>query len=111
MVVQYPHYLFVVKSDEESVQDENGNWIEELTSTVFVTKCREETNGRGNELQVGNGLFHKYSSLIQMPKGAQRVTEGTTVFVANDAECTDIRMKGTVLKFDSGQLHCRMWID
>lgn len=109
VVKQYPHYLFIEAPVEESVQDENGDWSEETSSSVFVGMCREETNGRGNEVQVG-GLFYKYSSLIQMPKDTQHIREGATVFIANDQSGLDVRIKGTVLKFDSGQLHSRLWL-
>lgn len=111
MIKQYPHFLFVITQEHESVQDEHGDWSEETSSLHYVSTCREETNGRGSELRLGSGKYYKYSSLIQLPKGAESVSEGATVIVANDAEGLNIRIKGTVLKFDSGQLHCRMWID
>lgn len=109
MIKQYPHYLFVVKSGE-SVQDEKGNWINTENENVFVSMCREETNGRGSEIQVGGGQYHRFESLIQLPKGSPKVDVGATVFVANNKDGSEERIKGEVLKFDSGQLHSRLWV-
>lgn len=72
-------------------------------------RCREDTDGRGSEIQVAGGTFHKYTSLIQMPKGI-KIEEGTSVFVSNDESGVDVRIKGRVLKFDNGQLHSRLWL-
>ena len=109
-IIQYPHYLFAVVCTQESVQDANGNWSDAQSTNVFVSMCREETDGRGSEIQVAGGTFHRFTSLIQIPKGAQKVEVGTTVFVANDAGGTDIRVQGIVLKYDVGQLHNRLWV-
>ena len=109
-IVQYPHYLFAVNSGTESTQDENGNWSDSETTNVFVSACREETDGRGSEIQVAGGTFHRFTSLVQLPKGAQKVEVGSTVFVANNADGTDIRIQGVVLKYDAGQLHSRLWV-
>ena len=104
--------MFVLKNGNEAHQDGDGNWVQpDAAEPEMVSICREETNGRGNEIQVGNGVFFKYSSLIQMPKGVKQILEGSTVFVSNDQAGSDVRIKGTVLKFDSGQLHCRMWLN
>jgi hypothetical protein len=109
-IVQYPHYLFAVNAGGDSVQDENGNWSDSEAINVFISACREETDGRGSEIQVAGGTFHRFSSLIQLPKGAQKVEVGSTVFVANNANGTDIRIQGVVLKNDVGQLHNRLWV-
>ena len=108
-IVQYPHYLFAVNAGD-SVQDENGNWSDAETTNIFISTCREETDGRGSEIQVAGGTFHRFTSLIQLPKGAKKVEVGSTVFVANQADGTDIRIQGVVLKYDVGQLHSRLWI-
>jgi len=113
MVRQYPHYLFVVGSGAESVQDENGNWVTPSDSPSEGPEgvpCREETDGRGSEIQVAGGTFHRFTSLVLLPKGAQKVEAGTTVFVANDADGKDVRIQGVVLKYDVGQLHNRLWV-
>jgi len=110
MVKQYPHYLFAVKSGSEATQDDNGNWSESTAINVFVSTCREETNGAGSEIQVAGGTFHRFTSLVQLPKGTQSVEVGTTIFVSNGADGSDIRIQGKVLKFDVGQLHSRLWV-
>ncbi len=110
VVKQYPHFLFAMLPSEESVQDENGNWSESTETTQLMSICREETNGSGNELKAGGGLFYKYSSLIQMPKDAPEIDEGAAIFVSNDIEGQDVRITGKVLKFDKGQLQCRVWL-
>ena len=109
-VVQYPHYLFLVVPDSESVQDGDGNWSIPSSVNEYVCRCREETNGKGAYVQVAGGAFHLFSSLIQIPFGSRPVSEGGSVFVSNDAAGLDVRITGTVYKYDVGQLHNRLWL-
>jgi hypothetical protein len=109
-VKQYPHYLFAVNAGEDSVQDENGNWSDSRASDVFLSACREEADGRGSEIQVAGGTFHRFSSLVHLPKGAPAVETGTGVFVAGRADGSGMRVQGVVLRFDAGQLHSRLWV-
>ena len=110
-VKQYPHHLFVVTGGE-AVQNADGAWVTDgVSETQFVSVCREETNGRGNELSVGGGKFFKYSSVVYLPKDAKIVCENATVFVSDFADGSSVRIKGQALKFDRGQLHCRLWIN
>ena len=109
-IIQYPHYLFAVNSGNESMQDENGNWSEAQSSNEFVSACREETDGRGSEIQVAGGTFHRFTSLVQLPKGAPAVDVGTSIFVADNADGTGVCVQGVVLKFDVGQLYSRLWV-
>jgi len=110
MVKQYPHFLFAIIGGE-TTQDDNGDWVQPDGATMlFISSCREETDGRGTEIKVADGTFHKITSLIQLPKGSPKVEIGTTVFVSNDQDGLDVRIKGTVLKFDNGQLHSRLWV-
>ena len=60
--------------------------------------------------QTADGTYRKYSSLIQMPKGALVVAPGTNVFVSDDEAGEVVRIKGVALKFDKGQLHSRLWV-
>lgn len=108
-IEQYPHYLFAVETTE-SHQDEDGNWIPGQTTVRYVCKCREETNGKGSQIQLAGGNFHIFSSLIQLPKGTGKINEGLEVIITDDANGEDIRIKGKVLKFSKEQLHARLWL-
>lgn len=109
VVEQYPHYLFAVEGGE-AVKDETGSWSEPAQELKFLSRCREEADGRGTEIGVGGGKFHKVTSLIQLPKGAPIVELGASVLVANDPEGDSIRIQGVCLKFDPAQLHSRLWV-
>lgn len=106
---QYPHYLFA-KETSESVKDDNGFWTSGEQKTVFLSMCREETDGRGSEIQTADGTYRKYSAIIQIPKGALIIEEGTSVFVSDNKDGSSVRINGVVLKFDKGQLHSRLWV-
>lgn len=112
MVEQYPHFLFVFVPGIESVQDDNGNWIPGTESDwSFHSKCREETNGKGTQIMGVDGKLTIYSSMIYLPKGTVRIAEGTEVLVSEtDSKDGQLRVKGTCLKFDAGQLNCRLWV-
>ena len=92
---QYPHYLF-----EEDVTG----------AKTYVCRCREETLGWDPEVTFQVTLFGKRSSLIQIPKGERKLDIDTIVFVTNDAGGTNERVRGTVLKYDEGRFHNRLWI-
>lgn len=117
---QYPHYLYRYEVGE-ATQDENGSWQTASESWVFHSVCREETNGKGIQIQATNGQFITFASLVQLPKGTQRVPEGTLIAVAEmplepsqlleEAKAAGvIRVSGDCLKFDNGRLHCRIWV-
>lgn len=107
---QYPHYLFAVTTSNESKQDKDGYWIEGSSSTIFISKCREETDGRGLEAKIADGTYHKISAVIQMPKTVPQISQGTQVFVSNDKGGSNVRIAGVCLKFDKGLFHTRLWI-
>lgn len=113
---QYPHYLYVRATDIDSTQDSNGDWVDQTEvnasgeTATFHSMCREETNGAGSEVQTAGGIFHKFSSLIQLPKGTPKIQDGSPVIISNDEAMTDIRIRGSVLKFSADQLHCRLWV-
>ena len=108
-VKQYPHYLFV-ETPAESVKDENGDYSNSNVGHEFLSMCREETAGRGDEYDSGNGTFIKATAVIQCPKTCPAIAKGATIIVANDAECTDVRISGKVLNCDKAQLHTRVWL-
>lgn len=122
---QYPHFLYVRSSDGEAVQDANGSWQTTGATWKLHAPCREETNGKGTQIQAANGRFVTFASLIQLPTGTQRVGLCQEVAVADrelsPLEQTDealqsaeaegvVRIKGECLKFDKGRLHCRLWV-
>lgn len=109
-VKQYPHYLFIFKSPE-AYQDEKGNWVTPTEPVLtFHSKCREEVNSGQKQIQVGGGEYNVYKSVIQLPKIAKRIKEGSQIVVTDDDEGAEIRLKGTVLLFDKAQLHSRIWV-
>ena len=107
---QYPHYLFVhVVGD--SVQDGDGNWTTPSDTWSLHSVCREETNGKGSQINGADGKAIVFSSTIYLPKIAQKIAEGAEILVSesNSAQGT-CRIKKQVLKFDVGQLSCRLWV-
>ncbi len=108
-IIQYPHYLFV-ENASDSYQDEHGNWVESVQSQQFISMCREESGGKSSEYQVAGGNYIKATSTIQLPKNCPNVESGQRIIVANDIECTDIRISGICLNFDRTQLHSRLWV-
>lgn len=107
-VKQYPHFLFLV-TPAQSEQNEDGDFVAGTPTNTLLSKCREETDGRGTEIQVG-GIAHKVTSLIQLPKDCPDVSLGAKVIVANDADCSNVRITGVCLNFKRDQLHCRLWL-
>ncbi len=122
---QYPQYLYAFRNGEAE-QLANGSWKPSHEGWELVAACREETNGKGHTIQAANGQFLVFASLIQLPKGTQRVNEGTEVIVTREpvdvsellqpgyidsAKITGLAVaKGVCQKFDYGRLHCRLWI-
>lgn len=122
---QYPHFLYTRNSDGEAKQDANGSWTTTGAAWKLHASCREETNGKGTQIQAANGRFITFASLIQLPAGTERVDLGQEVAVADrmltPSELTDealrsaeaegvVRIIGECLKFDKGRLHCRLWV-
>lgn len=127
MVVQYPHHLYVHNATDNSTQDDDGNIIDPQQGAAAWSElgpCREETNGRGSQVTTNDGRTIVYSSLIQIPRGNIRVTEGTEVMITERTLTSEeldgdiealrasgvIRIKGRCLNFDTGSLHNRLWI-
>ena len=122
---QYPEYLYALKN-AEAAQLPNGSWGETPAAWELKAACREETNGKGSEIQTANGQSLVFASLIQIPKGTKRINEGTEVIVAREemtvsqlldndfiAAANDsglIVARGVCQKYDLGRLHCRLWI-
>lgn len=92
------------------MQDEFGNWVSGDSRKELYSRCREETNGRGDALDTAGGKHIVFKALVQLPRGRNGVAEGTTVTVSDDKDCESIRIRGEVLKSDKGQLHTRLWL-
>lgn len=111
MVKQYPHFLFVLTPGGTSVQDDEGNWITSQATWKMHSVCREETNGKGQQIIGTDGKAIVYSSTVYLPKSAGSIAEGTEIFVSSEnSENGPKRVKGTCLKFDVGQLSSRLWL-
>lgn len=112
-IKQYPHYLFVVEPPV-AVQDERGVWRTDSGDTGatprLVGRCREETGGRGSIITLQGGVAYTFTALVQLPRGSERIGEGSRVIVSNDAEGMDIRLEGVCMKYSEDQLHHRLWI-
>ncbi len=122
---QYPHLLYR-RQVTESQQLPNGSWTEPTDTWVLHKECREETNGKGAQINTADGRVLAFSSLIQLPKDIGRIDEGTEVIVTTKVVQPDqlkdvefintakqegtIQAQGACLKFDSNRLHCRIWI-
>lgn len=126
---QYPHWLYArIAGGANAVQDEQtGQWQGEQSGWAKICRCREETNGRGNQIQTAGGEYISYSAIVQLPQGAQAIDAGTEIIVsdfewqpeeafANPDFMTaatlngSFRIKGICLKFDAGRLHSRLWL-
>lgn len=122
---QYHQHLYVLTQQGESVQNANGSWQAQPTQWAHVGLCREETNGKGNTVTTADGQVLVFSSLIQLPTGTPRVSEGkkvivtrtqveaasiTDAFIAEGMQNGEVVAKGICKKFDNGRLHCRLWI-
>ena len=109
-MTQYPHFLFV-RSLTAATQNDSGEWTGGSDSWVFHSVCREQTNGKGTSINAADGRSLEFSSVVHLPLEAGRIKEGTEVLVTEGENTTDqLRIQGQALKFDSGQLHGRLWV-
>jgi hypothetical protein len=122
---QYPQYLYVLRN-EEATQNPKGSWETSPSIWELHGVCREETNGKGHTVRTSGGETLVFASLIQMPAGTRRINEGTEIVVSrnellpeslmSDDFVGHAKIKGLIIiagkcmKFDSGRLHCRLWI-
>lgn len=110
MIKQYPHFLYKSEVPAESSQDAGGNYSSQVIAPEKICECREETSGRGREIMGADQKLHVYASVIFLPVSCPDVSYGTVIEVRDNETDTAYRLKGEVIKFDRGQLHCRLWI-
>ncbi len=98
--------------------DENGDRVPAPSYWKYAGRCREESNGKGECITTADFKTYKFSSLIQMPAGTEKIDEGIRILVSAqpldsngiDDENGTVRLIGTCAKFDEGRLHCRLWV-
>ena len=104
--MKYPHYLFVMTTSQPQRRSD-GTWTETTLTPVFLCRCREEVNSKGQEVPLANSL---YASVIYFPQGVDRLPVGAQILVSDDPEGKKVRVVGIVQKCDIGQFHSRLWI-
>lgn len=122
---QYYEYLYTAEHTADAVQDSNGRWSQAASAWALAGRCRDEGNGAGSRIATEDGSFRSYSSLVQLPKGTTRIAEGTEVitskkelaidlldeqYIKDQIEQGTVVSHATVIRYDSGRLHDRMWI-
>lgn len=111
MAKQYPHFLYVKVMGGNSTRDDAGNWIAAGEEFMFHTICREETNGKGHVINGQDGKSIIYSSIVYMPKSVARLKEGAEIAIYESKDTNSVCLiRKQVLKFDAGQLGCRLWV-
>ncbi len=96
--------------------DENGDRVPAQSYWKYAGRCREESNGKGEYITTADFKTYRFSSLIQMPPGIEKIQEGMRILVAAqplvdiDTSDSSVRLMGTCAKFDEGRLHCRLWV-
>src|SRR5574344_282306 len=81
---QYYQYLYALSNDGNAIQLPNGRWEEQGGSYELKAACREVTDGKGSTINTADGKSLVFASLIQLPKGTERIDEGTEVIVARE---------------------------
>jgi hypothetical protein len=107
MVSQYPYKLFVFETTGD-YQDANGDWRSGISSWVFISNCRDETNSKASQINLSDETAYVYDSLIQLPKSCPKV-EVNLLAEIRDLQ-GNLRVKGTVKRFSRDQLHTRLWL-
>lgn len=108
MVVQYPYILQLSSQSGELERDENGDYIQGSESFTTVGKCRDEAGTPGQFTVTADGQKVDFSWIVYAPKDIPEIPFGKTVRVIDEAG--NIRAFGTVKRFYSGQLNCRLWL-
>lgn len=106
MVRQYPYTLYVLQLTGGGF-DQDGNPIGSNQTWVEVSKCRDEANTGGRQINLVDGSAHVFDSLIQTPRGTSPIGVGSSVEVRDGMS---VRVKGAVKRSQKDQLHTRIWV-
>lgn len=121
---QYNHYVYILNPGAVT-KDANGDYVAAEPTWGLLGMGREETNGKGEQITLDDMKPYRFSALVQLPKGTPKVMVGTRVVVADEELTQDelrlygaegqnvndaVRIVARCMKFDKGQLHCRMWL-
>lgn len=109
MVVQYP-YILQILNTTESIQDEDGNWIEGNQAWINYSKCRDE-DGNGKTVNGADGSQHVFSLLVQMPLGTTPLAPGDRIRIVNADTLQSERVPECEVIFSrKDQKHTRLWV-
>ena len=108
---QYPHFLYVKTVTDSERDSMTGNWSDSTESWVLHSICREEPNGKGTVIKSIDGNSIQIASTVYMPKGVEPVAANSEVMVTETESDDGVqRVSGKVLRFNAGQLNCRLWV-
>ena len=114
--MKYPHYLFVITTSSVQ-QREDGSWQSPTQALVFLCRCREEAQSKGQEVplanthvQRGNASFRRFCSVVYFPKGVARLPAGVRILISDDPQGKEVRVEALVQRCDIGQYHARLWV-
>jgi hypothetical protein len=109
MIAQYPHSLRYSTVTPAS-QDSNGDWVSGTTDTI-VKPCRYEPANGSAFIFGADGQQVVYSGTVYMPLGIS-IAFGAEVEVwgFDNNKVLVLKVKGTVKRFDRGQLNQRIWL-
>ncbi len=103
---QYPCDLLIMTTTEGGI-DENGFAMEAQTDWKFHSICREIPAGSGAIVSNESGKHIAYSSKVVMPLGTKPIPANTKIKIIRGEQ---VVLVGTVIRFSSKQLHCRLWV-
>lgn len=128
-MVQYPYFIYIQESQEEAVQDNEGNFESAPPVWILHSNCRDEANGingSGKKTELVNGENYVYSAVIYLPKGIPIIPETTNIVVTRKAispsilqdesvvktmrSTGEIRTNGIIKGFEESRLNVRLWL-
>lgn len=108
MVSQYNHTLKYT-TVTPATQDSNGDFVGGTTDTI-VKPCRYEPTNGSAFIMGADGQQVVYSGTVYMPLG-NSIAFGSDIEVWGfEDNVLVLKVKGTVKRFDRGQLNQRIWL-